>query len=138
MIGRHISESLPRNGSVEDGLDIHSVIIEVGSSISVRFHQWFLNPCGVSPVCYSLAAVGDNIHRVQFAFGHPDENGRLKYDYTDKHHGRFESFPDSPAKWAHFLSRDYAVIPANEQAESHSINHVPLGRYLRRRTRRGR
>lgn len=138
MIDHHVSAALPTNGPVEDGLDVHSVLIDVGSSISVRFHHWFLDPCAACPVSYSLAVVGGTIHRAQFAFGHRDEYGRLKYNDTDKHYGRFESFPDSPSEWAHFMTREYTIRHDSEQATPSLADQPPLRGYMRRSSAGGR
>ncbi|MCR9200182.1 MAG: hypothetical protein NXI04_16225 [Planctomycetaceae bacterium] len=132
MIERCVTRAVSIDGPVADGLDLHSVLFEAGVSICIRFHHHFLDPVGVCPLGYTLSAVGNRLHRVEFACGHPNELGGLRCSYPDRYRGRYESFPDAPHQWAVFRTWDVAVSDAAPEMGL-SRAKMPSGSLMKRR-----
>ena len=138
MLEFYISRELPDCCRVGDGLELHSVRVDAGVSMNVRFHHWLLDPNVACPASYLLSAVAPTVHRVDFACGHADDHGRFKYKYDDEHCGRYGGFPERADDWALYISRYYGVASETVRAGVSSVDQPPLSRYMKNHQRRGR
>ena len=132
MIKSSISAHFRHQGPWVDGISIHSAKIEAGYSVRVRFEVLLLSDSSFCPAGYSVTRLGNCIHRIEFGCGHPDEAGRMKCQYGDKHRGRYDSFPDQPEQWAIYATRDHDIHSGMERSQMLSTNTPPLSRYVKR------
>ncbi len=94
-----------------DGFDIHSVGIEFGFRLTVRFQLYFFTATlghSVSPAEYSLSrGASGEAHTATYGCGLRNELGDFWYPRTDKYNGRNDPFPCESRDWAFFVSRHY-------------------------------